>query len=107
MVCEPSLLRRLAQATPLPATVALGFLMAACASVHNTPEQDLAWNRWAVCRSQISGADVRLVQLDGRISFWCDGIGDCFAMRDCLRQAGKDGPMLPEPLFDVRPKGGN
>ena len=61
----------------------------------------------AACRAQITGVDVRTVDLDGRISFWCDGTGDGFAMRDCLRQASKGGPMLPEAIFDVRPKGGS
>lgn len=107
MVRQSSLSCWLARTARLAATAAAGLLMAACASFHNTPAQDLAWSRWAVCRAQISGADVRTVQLDGRISFWCDGIGDGFAMRDCLQQAAKDGPVLPEPLFEVRPKGGS
>jgi hypothetical protein len=107
MVCQSSRPCWLARTARLPATAAVGILLAACASLHNTPAQDLAWSRWAVCRAQISGADIRAVQLDGRISFWCDGVGDGFAMRDCLRQAAKDGPVLPEPLFEVRPKGGS
>ena len=98
--------QRLARAATLSAP-AVGLLLAACASFQDTPAQDLAWSRWTACRAQITGVDVRTVDLDGRISFWCDGTGDGFAMRDCLRQASKGGPMLPEAIFDVRPKGGS
>ena len=87
------------------APTALGLLMAACASLHNTPAQDLAWNRWTACHIQISGTDIRTVLLDGRISFWSDGPADGLSMVDCLAQAGKNGPALPEPLSEIRPKG--
>jgi len=93
---------------PTPVVVvpaALGLLMAACASLHNTPAQDLAWNRWTACRIQISGTDIRTVQLDGRISFWSNGPADGLSMVDCLAQAGKNGPALPEPISEIRPKG--
>ena len=58
---------------PTPVVVvpaALGLLMAACASLHNTPAQDLAWDRWTACHGQI-----------------------------------RNGPALPEPLSEIRPKG--
>jgi hypothetical protein len=87
------------------APTALGLLMAACASLHNTPAQDLAWNRWTACHTQISGTDIRTVQLDGRILFWSNGTADGLSMVDCLAQAGKNGPALPEPLSEIRPKG--
>jgi hypothetical protein len=85
---------------------ALGLLTAACASLQNTPAQDLAWSRWSACRAQVTGVDIRIVELDGRISFWYNGTGDRQEMLACLERAGKGGPALPEPLSDVRPKGG-
>ncbi len=86
---------------------ALGLLMAACASLHNTPAQDLAWDRWTACHNQFSGTDIRTVGLDGRISFWSIGTADGLSMLDCLAQAGKNGPALPEPISEIRPKGGS
>ena len=95
---------------PTPVVVvaaALALLMAACASLHNTPAQDLAWDRWTACHNQFSGTDIRTVGLDGRISFWSIGTADGLSMLDCLAQAGKNGPALPEPLSEIRPKGGS
>ena len=95
---------------PTPVVVvaaALALLMAACASLHNTPAQDLAWDRWTACHNQFSGTDIRTVGLDGRISFWSIGTADGLSMLDCLAQAGKNGPALPEPISEIRPKGGS
>ena len=93
---------------PTPVVVvaaALALLMAACASLHNTPAQDLAWDRWTACHNQISGTDIRTVGLDGRISFWSIGTADGLSMLDCLAKGGKNGPALPEPISEIRPKG--
>jgi hypothetical protein len=84
---------------------ALGLLVAACASLVNTPAQDLAWTRWTACHAQVSGTLIRTVQMDGRISFWSYGPGDRNAMLECLRQAAKEGPALPEPVSDSLPRG--
>jgi len=95
---------------PTPVVVvaaALGLLMAACASLHNTPAQDLAWDRWTACHNQFSGTDIRTVGLDGRISFWSIGTADGLSMLDCLAQAGKNGHALTEPISAIRPKGGS
>jgi hypothetical protein len=91
---------------PARLTAALGLLAASCASLHNTAEQDLAWSRWTACRAQVTGVEIRTIQLDGRISFWYDGAGGRQVMLDCLQHAAKDGPLLPEPLAEVRPRGG-
>jgi hypothetical protein len=98
--------RRLTRAATLSGP-AVGLLLAACASFQDTPAQDLAWSRWTACRVQITGVEVRTVDLGGRITFWADGTGDGFAMLDCLRQAPEGGPTLPEAIFEVRPKGGS
>jgi hypothetical protein len=90
----------------IPAAGALSALISGCASLANTPEQDLAWSRWAICRTQVPGADVRRVQTDGRIFFWFSGPADAQGMVACLRQAGKDGPALPDATPEPRPGGG-
>jgi hypothetical protein len=74
------------------APTALGLLMAACASLHNTPAQDLAWNRWTACHNQISGTDIRTVQLDGRISFWPNGTGDGLSHAGLPGASGEEWP---------------
>jgi hypothetical protein len=79
--------------------------MVACSAVRNTPAQDEAWRRWEACSSQVPGADIRNVQLDGRITFWANGIFQGQAMLDCLARAGKDGAPLPEAIYATRPGG--
>ncbi len=85
---------------------ALSLLAAGCASLANTPAQDLAWSRWTACHTQATGTELHTVQLDGRISFWYSGAGDGQAMRECLQHVAEDGPALPEPAFEPRPPGG-
>ena len=84
----------------------VAFLMVACSTVTNTPAQDEAWSRWAACRSQLTGSDIRTVQLDGQIVFWSNGAYDGRSMLDCLARAGKNGPALPEGIYEIRPRGG-
>jgi hypothetical protein len=106
MRCRSPLRRqRAAMSLALTAGV-LSVLISGCASLANTPEQDLAWSRWTACRTQVPGADIRRVQTDGRIFFWFSGPGDAQAMVACLQQAGKDGPALPDPAPEPRSGGG-
>ncbi len=86
-------------------SIILALLMADCAALKNTPAQDEAWSRWAACRSQVTGSDIRIVQLDGRITFWSNGADDGRSMLDCLARAGKNGPALPEAIYAIRPGG--
>ena len=87
-------------------SIIVALLMADCSAVKNTPAQDEAWSRWAPCRSQLTGSDIRIVQLDGRIVFWSNGAYDGRSMVDCLARAGKIGPALPEAMYEIRPRGG-
>lgn len=85
---------------------AAGWLLASgCASLGNTPEQELAWSRWTVCQSRVAGTELNGVQVDGRISFSYDTGGDRQGALDCLRQVAKEGPVLPEPLAQPFPGG--
>jgi hypothetical protein len=87
------------------ATTALSLLANGCASLVNTPAQDVAWNRWRICQTQATGTEIKNVQLDGRIVFWYYGPGDRQVMLDCLRRAGNTGLALPEPIADSLPRG--
>ena len=75
-----------------------------CASLANTPEQDVALSRWRDCRT--NGTELNRVLLDGRISFWYEGGGLRLDTLDCLSRAAKAGPVLPEPIAEPRPRGG-
>lgn len=86
-------------------TAAVWLLASGCASLGNTPEQELAWSRWTACQSRVSGTELNSVQVDGRISFWFDTGGDRQGALDCLRQVAKEGPALPEPLAQPFPGG--
>lgn len=92
---------------PRPATTPLlvaGFwlLTTGCASLANTPAQELAWSRWTACHPRAAGAAIRTVQMDGRISFWYDGPADRSALLDCIRLPAADRPALPEPISEPR-----
>jgi hypothetical protein len=80
-------------------TVALG----ACATATNTPQQDLAYERWARCRSPY--VQIEQVTSDGRITFQFSNSSDRNAVVQCLADAGRTGSPLPEPV-SVRPPGG-
>jgi hypothetical protein len=80
----------------------LTLVLVGCATA-NTPEQELAWERWARCAvsyTQIDGVDV-----DGRITFQATNGSAQRDVVQCLAEAGRGGPSLPEPRV-VRPVGG-
>ena len=80
-------------------------LAAGCVSLVDTPAQELARNRWTVCHARVTGTELNTVQRDGRISFWYSGAGESQTMLECLREAAKMGPDLPEPIAQRRPDG--
>ncbi len=84
---------------PCCLTVALG----ACATAANTPQQNLAYERWARCKSAY--VQIEQISLDGRITFQFSNSADRNAVVQCLTEAGRGGSPLPEPL-SVRPPGG-
>jgi len=75
-----------------------------CASLANTPEQDAALSRWKACET--IDTQLNRVLLDGRIFFWYEGGGSRQETLDCLSRAAKGGPVLPEPVAELRPRGG-
>jgi hypothetical protein len=79
------------------------LFLGACA-IANTPQQDLAYARWAKCDST-SGQLIR-VDLDGRITFRVASPGGQQGILQCLAEAGRTGPPLPEPVAVPLPAGG-
>jgi hypothetical protein len=77
--------------------------LGACA-IANTPQQDLAYARWATCGSSRSA--LLRVDLDGRITFRVTSPGDRQEIQQCLIEAGRAGQSLPEPVVvDARDAG--
>jgi hypothetical protein len=74
---------------------ALVLFLGACA-IANTPQQDLAYARWAKCNSPY--VSLQQIDLDGRITFRSATAGSGQEVLQCLAEAGRTGPPLPEPM---------
>jgi len=63
-----------------------------CAATHNTPSQDLAWQRWEQCKQ--SGVNLGRIEADGRtwVTYTTDHAAAVDAWRECDRKmAAKQG----------------
>jgi hypothetical protein len=80
----------------------VALALGACATA-NTPQQNLAYDRWARCSSAY--VQVERVDLDGRITFLFSNDADREQALQCLAGASQTGPPLPAPVT-VRPTGG-
>jgi hypothetical protein len=80
----------------------VALVVGAC-TIANTPQQDLAYARWAKCDSSFP-VMLERVDLDGRITFWLSSARSHEVLQ-CLAEAGRTGPPLPEPLGVCPPKG--
>ena len=78
------------------------LFLGACA-IANTPQQDLAYARWATCNS--TSATLERIDLDGRITFRISNEGSRQETLQCLAEAGRTGPPLPEPVGVWPPSG--
>jgi len=81
--------------------LALG--LGACAALANTPEQNLAYERWAQCPHPF--VTLEWVSVDGQIGFLYTNPADRREVVQCLSDAGRAGPSLPPPV-GFRPPGG-
>jgi len=73
----------------------LALFLGACA-IANTPQQDLAYARWAQCNSP--SGHLERIDLDGRITFRFTSPGGREEIAQCLAEAGRTGPPLPAPV---------
>ena len=78
------------------------LFLGACA-IANTPQQDLAYTRWAKCNAPY--VSLERVDVDGRITFRFSNEGGRQEVLQCLAKASRTGPPLPEPE-GVRPPSG-
>ncbi len=81
---------------------AFTLLLGGCA-IANTPQQDLAYARWAKCNASLFPLELERVDLDGRITFRFSPNSQEVLL--CLTEAGHTGPPLPEPVGVCPPKG--
>jgi len=78
------------------------LFLVACA-IANTPQQNLAYARWAKCNAPY--VSLERVDLDGRITFKISNEGSRQQVLQCLAEAGRTGPPLPEPVGVYPPSG--
>jgi hypothetical protein len=78
------------------------LFLGACA-IANTPQQDLAYARWAKCNAPYVSLD--RVDVDGRITFTFSSEGTRQEVLQCLAEAGRTGPPLPTPVGVPPPSG--
>ncbi len=76
-------------------TAGLALFLSACA-IANTPQQELAYAWWARCNSP--AGRLERIDLDGRITFKYSSAGGRQEVLQCLADAGRAGPPLPEPV---------
>ena len=81
----------------------LALALGACATLANTPEQNLAYERWPKCSR--SSVTLQSVSIDGQITFFYANPVDGRDVAQCLSDAGRTGPPLPPPV-GVGPRGG-
>jgi len=79
---------------------------AGCAGLKNTPEQDLAYARWAACEPRSGLADIDRVEPSGRIWFTYYMESERLKVVECLEKAPSSGASLPSPVAVLRGKGG-
>ena len=90
------------KASPGALVCGLIVFLGAC-TLANTPQQELAYARWAQCRS-LTGELLR-IDLDGRITFRSSTAGGRQEVVQCLAQADRSGPPLPAPVAVGLPGG--
>src|SRR5262245_4862341 len=86
----------------LRGAVGLVAFLGACATT-NTPQQDLAYERWAKCNAPY--IQLEWIDLDGRIRFRYSTEGGREDLLRCLADAGRGGPPLPDAVGMRRPTG--
>ena len=84
------------------ALLVLFLILGACA-IANTSQQNLAYERWAACSSPYT--QLERVDVDGGIVFMFSDASGRQEVLQCLAEAGRAGPPLPEPRA-IRPPGG-
>ena len=86
----------------LAAAGRLALVLGACATA-NTPQQNLAYDRWTKCQAPYT--QLERVDLDGRITFLASSSSVMGTVLRCLADANAGGQRLPEPIA-TRPTGG-
>jgi hypothetical protein len=84
------------------AACGLALALGACATA-NTAQQNLGYERWAKCA--VAYVQLERIGVDGRITFEFSSSASRVQVVQCLAEAGRAGPPLPEPIA-VGPRGG-
>jgi len=88
------------------AVMALALAFWGCAGFKNTPQQDLAYARWAACEPPSGLIDIDRVEPSGRIWFTFYSESERQKVVECLAKAPPSGESLPSPVAVMRGRGG-
>jgi len=88
------------------AVIALALAIGGCAGLKNTPQQDLAYARWAACEPPSGLIDIDRVEPSGRIWFTFYNESERQKVVECLAKAPPSGESLPSPVAVMRGRGG-
>jgi hypothetical protein len=91
-------LSRRARLLPAAALLGLAAVGSGCEYFRDTAEQELANRRWRQCAEGLRDVKLDRVDTDGRIRFSYVALNERDRMLACLEAAGRDGPLLPEPV---------
>ncbi len=69
------------------ALIFAAVLLAGCASVQNTPQQERTWAAYAVCRTTVPRVQISRVAPDGRYWYWANDTSYGFEQFNaCMRE---------------------
>lgn len=85
------------------AVLLLAVVGAGCEYFRDSPEQELANQRWRECVAGLHDVKLERVDVDGRIRFSYVGRYEADRVVECLVAAGRDGHRLPDPTPSASP----
>ncbi len=84
-------------------SLSVPLLAVGCASLPNTPAQDLAWERWRKCGG-VAAVRIEEVRPNGQISYWYKGPADRRAFDECHRTLAAQQEQRPGALRILGPR---
>ena len=75
---------------------------AGCEYFTDTPEQDLANQRWTDCAAGLRDVKLARVDTDGRIHFTYFALNERNRVLECLEASARDAKHLPEPVASAQ-----
>ena len=80
----------------------LAAVGAGCEYFRNSPEQELANQRWTDCAAGLRDVKLDRVDTDGRIHFTYFALNERNRVLECIEAAERDAKRLPEPVASAQ-----